>query len=135
MAYKWTPDLETGNSLIDGQHKELIEAINKLLDACGNGKGRAEIEATLVFLNNYVVKHFNDEEVLQQRYKYPDAVNHKRYHEAFKATVREIISEFRKDGATVALVAKVNTAIAGWLLNHIKREDVKVAAHIKSVQG
>lgn len=61
MAYKWTPDLETGNSLIDGQHKELIEAINKLLDACGNGKGRAEIEATLVFLNNYVVKHFNDE--------------------------------------------------------------------------
>nr|WP_302819972.1 bacteriohemerythrin [Ruthenibacterium lactatiformans] len=135
MAYKWTPDLETGNSLIDGQHKELIEAINKLLDACGNGKGRAEIEATLVFLNNYVVKHFNDEEVLQQRYKYPDAVNHKRYHEAFKATVREIISEFRKDGATVALVAKVNTAIAGWLLNHIKREDVKVAAHIKSVKG
>ena len=135
MAYKWTPDLETGNSLIDGQHKELIEAINKLLDACGNGKGRAEIEATLVFLNNYVVKHFNDEEVLQQRYKYPDAVNHKRYHEAFKVTVREIISEFRKDGATVALVAKVNTAIAGWLLNHIKREDVKVAAHIKSVKG
>ena len=135
MAYKWTPDLETGNSLIDGQHKELIEAINKLLDACGNGKGRAEIEATLVFLNNYVVKHFNDEEVLQQRYKYPDAVNHKRYHEAFKATVREIISEFRKDGATVALVAKVNTAIAGWLLNHIKREDVKVAALIKSEKG
>lgn len=25
-----------------------------------------------------------------------------------------------------------NQAIAGWLLNHIKKEDVKVAAHIRS---
>lgn len=31
MAYVWSKDLETGNAMIDSQHKELIEAINALL--------------------------------------------------------------------------------------------------------
>ena len=34
MAYQFTKDLETGNALIDSQHKQLIQAINDLLDAC-----------------------------------------------------------------------------------------------------
>ena len=38
------------------------------------------------------------------------------------------------EGPTVALVGQVNSAIAGWLINHIKREDVKVATHIRSQQ-
>lgn len=43
MAYVWSKDLETGNAMIDSQHKELIEAINALLAACATGKGRAEV--------------------------------------------------------------------------------------------
>ena len=46
MAYVWSKDLETGNAMIDSQHKELIEAINALLAACATGKGRAEIAKT-----------------------------------------------------------------------------------------
>ena len=33
MAYVWSKDLETGNAMIDSQHKELIEAINALARA------------------------------------------------------------------------------------------------------
>lgn len=131
MAYKWTADLETGNPTIDREHKQLIEAINQLLDACSQGKGRAEIGKTLQFLDNYVIQHFNDEETLQRRYNYPDYPNHKQYHEGYKKTIQDIMREFKAGGATVVLVGKVNTAIAGWLINHIKREDVKVAAHIR----
>jgi len=131
MAYKWTTDLETGNPTIDRQHKELIDAINRLLDACAQGKGRTEIASTLQFLDNYIVRHFGDEEALQSRYSYPDIVNHKRYHETFKKTVKEIVGEFQAGGATIVLVGKVNSAIASWLINHIKKEDAKVAAHIK----
>lgn len=131
MAYAFTKDLETGNAMIDQQHKQLIDAINALLDSCAKGKGRAEIQTTLDFLNNYVVKHFGDEEKLQLQSKYPDYTNHKKYHETFKQTVRDIDAEYKRDGATIVFVSKVNQSIAGWLLNHIKREDVKVAQHIK----
>lgn len=131
MAYQWTKDLETGNTTIDGQHRQLIDAINCLLDACSKGQGRGEIETTMKFLSDYVARHFSDEEALQVRYRYPDYTNHKKYHEGFKQVVAGIAAEFRTNGASISLVAKINSSIAGWLMNHIKKEDVKVAAHIR----
>ncbi|MEA4988070.1 MAG: hemerythrin family protein [Anaerovorax sp.] len=132
MAYNWTADLETGNITIDEQHKQLIGAINNLLNSCSQGKGRDALKETTTFLYNYTAKHFADEEKLQLASKYPDYVNHKRYHEEFKKVVHDLMSQLDKDGPTVVLVGKVNSSIAGWLLNHIKKEDVKVAAHIRS---
>lgn len=41
MKYEVTKDLETGNSIIDGEHRELFRAVNSLMDACGKGQGRA----------------------------------------------------------------------------------------------
>ena len=51
-TYEFTSELEPGNELIDSEHKELIDAINNLLLACGEGKGRGEIRKTLEFLND-----------------------------------------------------------------------------------
>ncbi|MDR1069817.1 MAG: bacteriohemerythrin [Gracilibacteraceae bacterium] len=133
-VYEWTKDMETGHPLIDTQHKQLIKAINDLLAACSSGKGRAALDGTLDFLSQYTAKHFGDEEKLQQQHKYPDFANHKKLHDAFKNTVADLAKQLRAEGPTVTLVGKVNASIAGWLVNHIKREDVKVAAHIRSVQ-
>lgn len=135
MAYAFNKDLETGNKMIDEQHKELFIAINNLLEACSKGKGRTELEATLEFLNGYVAKHFGDEEKLQLATKYPDYKNHKQYHEGYKKVVADISNELKKTGPTIVLVGKVNTSIAEWLINHIKREDVKVAAHVRETTG
>lgn len=133
MAYNFTPDLATGNPAIDNQHKELIAALNNLLEACSMGKGRDALKDTSKFLYEYTAKHFADEERLQLNSKYPDYVSHKKYHEDFKLVVRDIINQLEKEGPTVVLVGKVNSAVAGWLINHIKKEDVKVAEHIRSV--
>ncbi|MDR0984837.1 MAG: hemerythrin family protein [Ruminococcus sp.] len=132
MAYTFTPDLVTGNAMIDSQHKELIAAINDLLVACNAGQGRAEITATIDFLEGYTAKHFGDEEQLQQKYGYPDYINHKKYHDTFKSVVNNLGMRLKQEGPNVALVAKVNSEIASWLISHIKREDVKVAMHIKA---
>lgn len=130
--YEWSASLETGNDMIDSQHKILIERVNELLEACSEGKGRAEIASTVKFLEDYTKEHFDDEEALQKEYQYPDRVNHKKYHEGFKKVVRGIREQLEREGATVSLVGKINTSIGGWLVNHIQKEDVKVAAHIAS---
>nr|WP_315020284.1 hemerythrin family protein [uncultured Aminipila sp.] len=132
MKYDWTSDLETGNGTIDEQHKQLIAAINNLLDACSQGKGRDSLKETTTFLYDYTSKHFADEEKLQIASQYPDYPNHKQYHEGFKKVVREIMDQLQKEGPSLVLVGKVNSSIGGWLINHIKKEDVKVAAHIRS---
>lgn len=36
--YELTKKLETGNAIIDGEHRELFAAVNKLLDACSKEK-------------------------------------------------------------------------------------------------
>lgn len=133
MAYDFDKTLETGNTLIDSQHKELIASINRLLDACSQGKGREEIKNTIAFLKNYTDKHFGDEELLQQKYKYPDIVNHKNLHQTFKDDVKKISEEFEQNGTSIALTFKVNS-IAAWFINHIKVHDKKVVAHIKEAQ-
>jgi len=132
MAFTWTAALETGNATIDAQHKELIKAINTLLEACAKGQGRATLKETTDFLYQYTIKHFSDEEKLQLASNYPDYINHKRYHESFKKVVREINAQLNEQGPTIVLVGKVNSSIGDWLVNHIQKEDVKVAAHIRA---
>lgn len=132
MAFKWRDNLETGNSTIDSQHKELINAGNELLIACSEGKGREKISSTGKFLLDYTKKHFGDEERLQMQNKYPDYQNHKKLHEYFVVEVKNLVTELETNGANVVMVGKINNLISGWLFNHISREDVKVATHIRS---
>lgn len=132
MAYNWTNDLLTGNTQIDNEHKELIKAINDLLDACSKGKGRAEVEKTVKFLSSYTKTHFAHEEVLQMKSKYPDYVNHKKYHQHFISTVDDIQKKLLATGPSIALVGEINTKVANWIITHIKKEDVKVATHIRN---
>lgn len=131
MSYQITNDLLTGNTTIDNEHRQLFDAINVLLDACAQGHGRDQLAQTMTFLESYIAKHFAHEEQLQAQTKYPDAVHHKQLHDGYKRTVNEICEELKRTGPTITLVGKVNSNVGGWLVSHIKREDVKVAAHIK----
>lgn len=131
MAYVFTKDLETGVAQIDNQHKSLFNAMNKLADACVQGKGRDEVNKTLKFLNDYIITHFNDEEKLQAQYHYPEKAKHRTYHEQFKASVKNMIDEYNREGASLVLLGEINQKVGMWLLNHIKREDVKLGAFLK----
>lgn len=131
MAYQFTKDLETGNPAIDSEHRQLIQAVNNLLNACSSGKGRDELAKTTRFLADYTARHFANEERLQKQSGYPDYINHRRLHEEFKKVVADLVRQLDKEGPTVVLVGQVNSAIAGWLVKHIKQEDIKLAAYLR----
>lgn len=130
MAFTWTKDLETGNAQIDAEHKELIRAINNLITACSAGNGRNELNRTMDFLEQYTKTHFQHEQTLQLQSGYPDYANHKKYHEGFIKVVDNLSARLKSEGASIMLVGEINRQLAGWLVNHIKNEDVKVARHI-----
>ena len=132
MSYQWDPSLETGHAKIDGQHKQLISALNGIIDASRDGKGKDEIFKTLDFLTGYTVMHFSTEEKLQVQYDYPDYLIHKRYHDEFKGTVGELTQRLINEGPTEEVIGTVTTTIGNWLLNHIKGDDFRMAAYVKS---
>lgn len=132
MAFTWSKELETGNPQIDAEHKNLIQASNDLLAACAAGQGRTELNKTIDFLQEYTKTHFSHEEALQMRSKYPDYANHKKLHQGFIRTVGDVSAQLKAEGPTVQLVGEINKLLGGWLINHIKKEDVKVAKHIQA---
>ncbi|MDR3115745.1 MAG: hemerythrin family protein [Treponema sp.] len=132
VAYCWDSTLETGHEIIDTQHKQLFEAINKLLDTCRVRKGSEELTKNLDFLNTYTIKHFFDEEKIQQKYNYPDYPNHKEYHDTFKARVKDLTHRLIWSGPTEGLIKEVHSSIGDWLVSHIKIQDFKLAQYIKS---
>ena len=126
----WKDDLKIGVPAIDTQHKMLCEAIDRLLDACKSGKGRAEIVSTMSFLEQYTARHFHDEEILHRQSGYPKVVEHKAIHDAFIKKVQALKQEIIDDGATIVTVGKVNTLIIDWLFNHIRKVDQELEKYI-----
>ncbi|GHV40670.1 hypothetical protein AGMMS49546_15010 [Spirochaetia bacterium] len=132
ILYQWDGSLAVGHKMIDEQHQQLFAAINTLIKVCDEGKSADELKKGIDFLNDYTVKHFFEEEQLQKHYAYPDYENHHKLHEAFKATVRELRTQMIMQGPSRALIQDVQKKIGGWLVTHIKGQDVKIGAHIRS---
>jgi hemerythrin len=127
----WSPDLATGNSIIDSQHKQIFRLTSSLSAACMEGRGKTMLGETLDFLVSYTVRHFIDEEALQKEYRYPAYEAHKKMHDDFRETVTALMDTYKRDGSSAELLEKVNTVIVHWLVEHIKQEDAKIAVHIR----
>jgi hemerythrin len=133
--YSWDKSFETQNALIDEQHKKLFDALNAFLRVSGEKRSREEVKKSLDFLSDYTIKHFFDEEQLQKQYGYPDYPKHHELHEDFKKTVRELQHDFILNGVSDKLLSDVGKKVGDWLINHIKNQDVKIGAYIKSKTG
>ena len=132
MAYQWDSTLETGYEKVDNQHKQLIAALNALIEANKSGKGDKAVMETMDFLTGYAVKHFADEEKLQIQYKFPDYLVHKKIHDDFKKTVKELTGRVVKEGPSKNLVNEVCDGLGAWLINHIKGDDFRMASFVKN---
>jgi methyl-accepting chemotaxis protein len=130
--YKWDDSFVTGVKLIDVRHIRLFETVNRLLDACDQGRGQEELTKSLAFLINYTVKHFAEEEALQQQYGYPGFREHRQIHEDFKKSVGEFEKELNSRGPSEAMLEQIKIQVGGWLVTHVKSEDSKMAAFLKA---
>lgn len=127
--YELTKALETGNAIIDQEHRELFQAVNRLLEACSEGKGRTAVDETIEFLNNYVNQHFSHEEQLQKQSGYPGIAPHRAFHEKYKQTLKEITGRIKESGPTIAELGKLNRH-TGVLVSHIRTEDKRLGAFL-----
>lgn len=130
MRAEFDDSLVTGNEMIDSQHKELIDKINKLLDSCETGKDKLVAIKTLDFLADYTEFHFSEEEKLQEAIEYPGITEHKLEHDKLRTVVKELYEMLEEEeGPTDAFVEQVNRNVIEWLYRHIKGFDRSVAEY------
>ena len=130
MRAEFDESLVTGNEMIDGQHKELIDKINKLLDSCETSKDKIVAVKTLDYLADYTEFHFGEEEKLQKSIGYPGIEQHKKEHDKLRQVVQDLYDMLEEEeGPSAAFVEQVNKNVIEWLYRHIKGFDRSVAEY------
>jgi len=118
--------MATGFESIDEQHRELIDRINELHDACVAGTAREELLKMLAFLGNYADSHFKHEEGLMDKHRCPVSRQNKAAHSQFLAAYQEIVEMVKRDGATTGAVLKLREMLGNWLRKHICTMDTNM---------
>jgi hemerythrin len=131
MAYvMWDPSLETGNEVVDRQHRSLFDLLNELHDSIVESKGQEVQGEVLSRMANYAVEHFADEEALMRSINYPALPEQQRMHTEFVAEVTQMSDEWRSGGTLLPITVAI--FLRGWLTKHIRNEDGKIGEFIRA---
>ncbi|MBR0567427.1 bacteriohemerythrin [Azoarcus sp. L1K30] len=128
MPITWTPDLDTGITVIDQQHMRIVDYINTL-ESANIGGIKDVVGRTLDELVDYTVSHFAFEESLQEEAGYQFCKPHRKVHELFIRRINEYVGRFR---AGEDIASELHTLLSAWLINHIRRDDADYVAAVKA---
>ena len=131
MAFiDWNQSLSVGLNQIDTQHKKLIDLVNRLHGAMGQGQATQVLGATLKELVTYTRTHFSTEERLMSGHGYPDFAAHKKEHDDLTGQVSQLLAEFESGKTMISI--KVMNFLKNWLTKRIAGTDKKYAPFLKS---
>ena len=117
----WRPQLETGNAIIDAQHKRLVDIINELNDALKAGRSNEIMGATFDELVAYTATHFGVEEKLLAGHDYEYLEEHRKEHRVFTDQIKMDRDNF--NAGVWEFEQRMMDYLRGWLLNHIQISD------------
>ena len=128
-SYQWDGSLETGDPLVDQQHRN----IHQLVDDIEAAQDRPDVlMSVLERLMDHVSCHFATEEALMEKTGYvgPDALEHLAAHRELTEDARGIVLEFR-NGETTDLKPVV-AFLRGWISGHVHDRDLKFIEFVRS---
>lgn len=125
----WRPALETKIEQIDTQHKELVRLINLLHRAMKQQKGAAEAGGIINDLARYTVFHFEYEEELFKKHRYPETDSHLKIHRDLVAKVNMFQQDFQYGKATITM--ELMDFLTDWLRTHIMKTDMAYVSFLR----
>ena len=97
---KWLVEYEIGVSELDGQHRELFENFDRLMECIDQGQGKEVVGEFLGFIDSYIECHFSIEEKLMEDAEYPGKTVHVSQHRLFSTGFRTLQEALAKSGDT-----------------------------------
>lgn len=124
----WRPEYETGNEVIDAQHRSLFELGNRLLDALLRNETRAAVQDLAKDLLAFVERHFDTEESMLVAQDSPWAAEHTRSHQRLLATASRLLRNM-EDGEFDA-ADFLEFFLNKLVLQHMLVDDRKISAEL-----
>jgi len=91
----WNTEWESGNQVIDRQHRELIEIGNRLINQAYAGAGHQEVLEQLDRLLDHIMRHFETEENILVEVGYPELTSHGEAHKELLAKAFRLREAYR----------------------------------------
>lgn len=123
QVVEWTTGMSVGSDILDGHHRMIIDALNRLGPLIGQDGRADEIKEVLATLEEFVLVHFSEEEQQMRAAGYPDWRQHKELHDRMYDVVFALKSDI--EHGRVPEAAKLQSLLNDWLVSHILGEDRK----------
>ena len=128
MFIHWDVSLETGQPLIDAEHRLLVFLFRKLDVAVKTGESQMAINHVISELKCFVQFHFASEENVMRETNYPNLLIHQTQH-------MDLLSELNVLAAKVIQRREFPEDLLfflnNWLFDHIANHDQHVALHVR----
>jgi len=123
-SMEWKESYSVGLTEFDDHHRNLIELLNKVQDACMLSKQKAVFCDTVSKLAEYTCYHFTAEEQLMEELSYPGLAEQREAHALFTRKIAELykIQALNNDECTIDLI-ELTQFLMNWLTNHILEVD------------
>lgn len=125
----WNESYRLGVDLIDQQHIELFEMTTNLLKKIENAntsEQKKECESAIIFLKEYSIKHFVDEEEYQKSIRYVGFTEHRKMHQEFTASVLEHEKKMALSDFDIRYIKEFIGMLVAWLVYHVADADQKI---------
>lgn len=127
----WKDQYELGNELVDSQHKELfsrVAALNEIVEGEDAASRKQECINAILFLKDYAVNHFADEEKFQESLNYRFLEFHKAIHSSFVDSVLDAEKKLVESDFSLPVVKEFCGFLSMWLIYHVAGADQKIVA-------
>ncbi|MEN6586725.1 MAG: bacteriohemerythrin [Sulfuricella sp.] len=118
-----------GIASIDGQHRELIDMVNALVEAveqdCDCERARLQMEHLIRFTQG----HFAHEEEMMHRYDFPEREKHALEHKEVLRQAITMLDNFKADDINRAML--VTAFLTDCAENHILNEDRELTVFLQ----
>ncbi len=139
---KWSDQYSVDNEEVDAQHKELFRRVNILVRAIHKAANkneavdRSEVVKVVVFLKDYVIIHFKTEELVMEKYNYPELEYHRKIHSRFVNNFSKIAEELLAivDNPNYLMI-RFQILVTDWLVNHIVTQDMRYRDFINELKN
>ena len=136
--FVWTEQFETKIEVIDFQHKNLFDLINKVSENLTLGTSNFDLlNGSIKILIHYTKSHFHDEELLmaEGRADPRHIASHRMEHKSFIYDVERMSNIMSSEENINDKVERLVRFTTSWLMFHILGTDMFLAAQLANIKS
>ena len=132
--FPWNENFETGIDLIDEQHKQLINILNRLAEHLAYRSNEIILNNVFNELADYADYHFKTEEQIWKNSLKDDdwLTNHEHTHQSF---ISEVIALKEETKPLDDVIQNVVSFLSKWLAYHILESDKRMSIVVKAIDA